>query len=164
VHRRRPVTLLLLLLLFLLLRLSLIAHYGRPCNRRTASANGLVADVPGDTVATGHYLLTGAALGLIVEDLAADHNSGRIEGFDLHAFKDTANRGCRMVAREIRWRSGYAPQTGGIEVGCQGSGTRRFPSLADDAVGLPKSSDGHRLAVGLRPLNHLSIGPFGVNP
>ena len=100
VHRRRSVTL-LLFLLFLLRRLRLLAPRGL-CYRRTAGAHSLVADIPRDAVTTGHHLLTGPALGLIVEDVATDQDPGRVEGFDLHTVKDTANRGCRMVARQIR--------------------------------------------------------------
>ncbi len=106
-HQSRPVTLLLLLLF--LLRLHLVVR--RLCNRCTTSANGLVADIPRDAVATGHDLLTRTAIGLIVKDVAADHDSGRIEGFDLHTIKDTANRGCRMVARHVRGRLAMGPAT-----------------------------------------------------
>jgi hypothetical protein len=88
--------LVLLLVLVLVLDLLLLGLFGSCLRKhRTTIADGLARDIRRDAISMEDYPSTGTALGLIVEDVA----TARIERFDLHAIKATANPGCRVVAR-----------------------------------------------------------------
>ena len=137
-HRSRSVPLLLLLLL--LFRLSLRAPC-RFCDRCTTRANGHVADVPRDAVATGHHLLTGTAIGLIVEDVATDQNSGRIEGFDLHASRIRRTVVAEWLHVDFVGDRPCGPQMSGVLVGAWDLEIEGPHGTADAGVGAPLPND-----------------------
>jgi len=99
--------LVLLLVLVLDLDLLLLGLFGSCLRKhRTTIADGLARNIRRDAISMEDHPSTGTALGLIVEDVA----TARIERFDLHAAKPTANPGCRMVARS-QPKSGTFPFT-----------------------------------------------------